>query len=178
LCPQVPEPGPVQGRIKLAIHFSQCTISSFVSFQIPQGNLVRKKRLGKMKNILYLRSINHQKQSNLKKTFYLITEKNYNNDNTLDVGTFIEKIILSTESEDFKEFSKESPKGTLKETFDNYENHFMFYFDDVLREQRQNSHFEEYQIYKHLLLDETQYEMLTKQMKDIPTRKVSVNELV
>jgi hypothetical protein len=152
--------------------FQFCIISN------PTGKSGSKKRFGKMKIILYLRSINHQKQSNLKKTFYLITEKNYNNDNTLDVGTFIEKIILSTESEDFKEFSKESPKGTLKETFDNYENHFMFYFDDVLREQRQNSHFEEYQIYKHLLLDEEQYEMLTKQMKDIPTRKVSVNELV
>ena len=128
--------------------------------------------------LLYLRSINHQKQSNLKKTFYLITEKNYNNDNTLDVGVFIEKIILSTESEDFKEFSKDCPQETLKEMFDNYENHFIFSFDNVLREQRQNSHFEEYQIYSHLLLNETQYQMLTKQMKEIPTREVSVNELV
>jgi len=114
----------------------------------------------------------------MKKTFYLITEKNYNNNNTLDVGTFIEKIILSTDSEDFKEFSKESFGETLKEVFDNYENIFMFNFNDVLREQRKKSHEEEYQIYKHLLLDEEQYEMLMKQMKDIPTREVLVNELV
>jgi len=114
----------------------------------------------------------------MKKVFYLITEKNYNNDNTLDVGTFIEKIILSTDSEDFKVFSKESFGETLKEVFDNYENIFMFNFNDVLREQRKKSHEEEYQIYKHLLLDEEQYEMLMKQMKDIPTREVLVNELV
>ena len=50
----------------------------------------------------------------MKKTFYLITEKNYNNNNKLDVGTFIEKIILSTDTEDFKEFSKESFGETLK----------------------------------------------------------------
>jgi len=114
----------------------------------------------------------------MKKVFYLITEKNYNNNNTLDVGTFIEKIILSTDTEDFKEFSKESFGETLKEVFDNYENIFMFNFNDVLREQRKKSHEEEYQIYKHLLLDEEQYEMLMKQMKDIPTREVLVNELV
>ena len=114
----------------------------------------------------------------MKKTFYLITEKNYNNNNKLDVGTFIEKIILSTDTEDFKEFSKESFGETLKEVFDNYENIFMFNFNDVLREQRKKSHEEEYQIYKHLLLDEEQYEMLMKQMKDIPTREVLVNELV
>ena len=124
---------------------------------------------------MYLRVLN---DNDMKKTFYLLTEKNYNNNNTLDVGVFIEKIILSTDSEDFKEFSKESFEGTLKEMFDNYENHFMFNFDDVLREQRKQSHFEEYQIYKHLLLDEEQYEMLMKQTKDIPTREVLVNELV
>ena len=114
----------------------------------------------------------------MNKTFYLITEKNFINDNVLDVGVFIEKIVLSTESEDYKEFSKDSFQGTTKEMFENYENHFIFHFEDVLREQRQNSHFEECQIYKHLLLDESQYQMLTKQMKDIPTRNVSVNELV
>jgi hypothetical protein len=114
----------------------------------------------------------------MKKVFYLITEKNYNNDNTLDVGTFIEKIILSTDSEDFKEFSKESFGETLKEVFDNYENIFWFNFNDMLEEQRKKSLEEEYQIYKHLLLDEEQYEMLMKQMKDIPTREVLVNELV
>jgi hypothetical protein len=114
----------------------------------------------------------------MKKVFYLITEKNYNNDNTLDVGTFIEKIILSTDSEDFKEFSKESFGETLKEVFNNYENIFWFNFNDMLEEQRKKSLEEEYQIYKHLLLDEEQYEMLMKQMKDIPTREVLVNELV
>ena len=46
------------------------------------------------------------------------------------------------------------------------------------REERKKSLEEEYQIYKHLLLDEEQYEMLMKQMKDIPTREVLVNELV
>lgn len=115
----------------------------------------------------------------MKKTFYLITEKNYNNNNNkLDVGTFIEKIILSTDTEDFKEFSKESFGETLKEVFDNYENIFWFNFNDMLKEQRKQSQEEEYQIYKHLLLDEEQYEMLMKQMKDIPTREVLVNELV
>ena len=114
----------------------------------------------------------------MKKTYYLLTEKNYNNDNTLDVGTFIEKIILSTDTEDFKEFSKESFGETLKEVFDNYENIFWFNFNDMLKEQRKKSLEEEYQIYKHLLLDEEQYEMLMKQMKDIPTREVLVNELV
>ena len=114
----------------------------------------------------------------MKKIFYLITEKNYNNDNTLDVGTFIEKIILSTDSEDFKVFSKESFGETLKEVFNNYENIFWFNFNDMLKEQRKKSLEEEYQIYKHLLLDEEQYEMLMKQMKDIPTREVLVNELV
>ena len=48
----------------------------------------------------------------------------------------------------------------------------------MLKEQRKKSLEEEYQIYKHLLLDEEQYEMLMKQMKDIPTREVLVNELV
>jgi hypothetical protein len=124
---------------------------------------------------MYLRILN---DNDMTKTFYLLTEKNFLNDNILDVGTFIEKIILSTDSEDFKEFSKESFKGTLKEMFDNYENHFMFNFNDVLREQRKQSHLEEFQLYKHLLLDEEQYEMLMKQMKDIPTREVLVNELV
>ena len=114
----------------------------------------------------------------MKKTYYLLTEKNYNNNNTLDVGTFIEKIILSTDTEDFKEFSKESFGETLKEVFDNYENIFWFNFNDMLEEQRKKSLEEEYQIYKHLLLDEEQYEMLMKQMKDIPTREVLVNELV
>jgi hypothetical protein len=114
----------------------------------------------------------------MKKVFYLITEKNYNNDNTLDVGTFIEKIILSTDSEDFKVFSKESFGETLKEVFNNYENIFWFNFNDMLKEQRKKSQEEEYQIYKHLLLDEEQYEMLMKQMKDIPTREILVNELV
>jgi hypothetical protein len=114
----------------------------------------------------------------MKKTYYLLTEKNFLNDNILDVGTFIEKIILSTDSEDFKEFSKESFKGTLKEIFDNYENHFWFNFNDMLKEQRKKSLEEECQIYKHLLLGEEQYEMLMKQMKDIPTREVLVNELV
>jgi len=114
----------------------------------------------------------------MKKTFYLITEKNYNNNNKLDVGTFIEKIILSTDTEDFKEFSKESFGETLKEVFDNYENIFWFNFNDMLKEQRKKSLEEGFQIYKHLLLDEGQYEMLMKQMKDIPTREVLVNELV
>jgi hypothetical protein len=114
----------------------------------------------------------------MKKVFYLITEKNYNNNNTLDVGTFIEKIILSTDSEDFKVFSKESFGETLKEVFNNYENIFWFNFNDMLEEQRKKSLEEEYQIYKHLLLDEEQYEMLMKQMKDIPNREILVNELV
>ena len=75
----------------------------------------------------------------MKKTFYLITEKNYNNNNKLDVGTFIEKIILSTDTEDFKEFSKESFGETLKEVFDNYENIFWFNFNDMLKEQRKKT---------------------------------------
>ena len=124
---------------------------------------------------MYLRVLN---DNDMKKTFYLLTEKNYNNDNTLDVGVFIEKIILSTDSEDFKEFSKESFGETLKEVFDNYENIFWFNFNDMLKEQRKKSQEEEYQIYKHLLLDEEQYEMLMKQTKDIPTREVLVTELV
>jgi hypothetical protein len=62
--------------------------------------------------------------------------------------------------------------------FNNYENIFWFNFNDMLKEQRKKSLEEEYQIYKHLLLDEEQYEMLMKQMKDIPTREVLVNELV
>ena len=48
----------------------------------------------------------------------------------------------------------------------------------MLKEQRKKSLEEECQIYKHLLLGEEQYEMLMKQMKDIPTREVLVNELV
>jgi hypothetical protein len=124
---------------------------------------------------MYLRVLN---VNDMKKTFYLLTKKNYNNDNTLDVGVFIEKIILSTDSEDFKEFSKESFEGTLKEVFNNYENIFWFNFNDMLKEQRKKSQEEEYQIYKHLLLDEEQYEMLMKQTKDIPTREVLVTELV
>ena len=124
---------------------------------------------------MYLRVLN---DNDMKKTFYLLTEKNYNNDNTLNVGVFIEKIILSTDSEDFKEFSKESFGETLKEVFDNYENIFWFNFNDMLKEQRKKSQEEEYQIYKHLLLDEEQYEMLMKQTKDIPTREVLVTELV
>ena len=124
---------------------------------------------------MYLRVLN---DNDMKKTFYLITEKNFLNDNTLNVGVFIEKIILSTDSEDFKEFSKESFGETLKEVFDNYENIFWFNFNDMLKEQRKKSQEEEYQIYKHLLLDEEQYKMLMKQTKDIPTREVLVNELV
>jgi len=115
----------------------------------------------------------------MEKTFYLLTEKNFNNnENILDVAVFIEKIILSSDSEDFKEFSKESFGETLKEVFDNYENIFWFNFNDMLKEQRKKSLEEEFQIYNHLVLDEEQYEMLMKQTKDIPTREIFVNELV
>jgi hypothetical protein len=114
----------------------------------------------------------------MKKTYYLLTEKNFNNNKIIDVGVFIEKIILSTDSEDFKEFSKEYLGDTLKDNFNHYDNMFMYHIHDVLEEQRKQSQEEEYQIYRHLLLDEEQYEMLMKQMKDIPTREVLVNELV
>lgn len=115
----------------------------------------------------------------MEKTFYLLSQKNFiNNENILDVAVFIEKIIISSDSEDYKEFIADIPKGTTEEMFANYENHFLFYFDDVLRQERKRSHFEEFQIYNHLMLDEEQYNMLMKQTKDIPRREIFVNELV
>lgn len=121
----------------------------------------------------------------MNKTFYLFTQKNYiskeNGKSTLDVGVFIEKIILSTESEDFKEYLKEVPterKDDIESIFDEYENYFIFYYEDQLKNERKSSHFEEIQIYSHLLLSEQEYMFLMKQTEDIPTREVLVNELV
>lgn len=113
----------------------------------------------------------------LKKTYYLITQKSFDNNNILDVGVFIEKIILSTESEDFKSYWEFLPNENMEEVFQRYEEEFNFYYHDVLRKECKDSLSGEFMIYSHLLMDEDQFKSLMKQTEDIPLRGVLVTEL-
>ena len=113
----------------------------------------------------------------MKKNYYLITQKSFNNDNIIDVGTFIEKIVLSTESEDFKMYWNsltENKFRTMESVFKTYDEEFFFNLDDTLRKERKESWLTEYVIYKHLVLTEDEYLMLMKQTEDIPEREVMV----
>mgnify|MGYP006280697961 FL=1 len=115
----------------------------------------------------------------MRKSFYLISEKSFINNNILDVGVFIEKIILDSDSEDFKSFwdmGNPISDFDLKQKFDTYVEDFIFNFDDVLKNERKQSIDEEFMIYSHLLIDEDQYNMLMKQTTNIPIREVLVNQ--
>ena len=119
------------------------------------------------------------KSNEMKKSFYLISEKSFINNNILDVGVFIEKIILDSDSEDFKSFwdmGNPISDFDLKQKFDTYVEDFIFNFDDVLKNERKQSIDEEFMIYSHLLIDEDQYNMMMKQTTNIPIRKVLVNQ--
>jgi hypothetical protein len=117
----------------------------------------------------------------MKKIYYLLTEKNFigreNGKNVLDLGVFIEKIVLSTESEDFKVFSENTILKTKEDIFRCYVDLFMLCFSDMLFEERKKSDEEEFQIYNHLLMDEEQFTRILKPTIDVPIREVSVFEL-
>jgi len=125
--------------------------------------------------IVYLCIVKPLNVMKLKKTFYLLREKSFVNDNVLDVGVFIEKIVLTTESEDFKEFTKSCIQRSTEEMFEVYIDNFRFYFKDELENESVED--EQFMVYNNILLDEDQYKMLMKQTEDIPLREVLVNEL-
>ncbi len=146
-----------------------------------------------MSLVVYLCSKLNEMKNTLTKTYYLITQKTFNNNNNvICLGTFIEKIVLSTDSEDFKtyvysvsdveyddfkEYYNSMSDEEFERSFSFYDDEFFENFHEELEKEKKDKQYEELTIYSQMLISEEEYNDLTKQMENIPIREVSVNEM-
>jgi hypothetical protein len=111
------------------------------------------------------------------KVFYVIKSREVENEKGFkDVGITIDKIVLSTESEDFKMYWKLSKEKNIEYVWEGYIDDFLESLSiDMEKEMDKSRELENSWIWDYLLLWERQYEMLKKSIgQEIVEREFKV----
>ncbi len=106
--------------------------------------------------------------------FYVVTNRDVvTSNNEIDLGVSLEKIVLSSDSEDFKSYCG----GDDLDLWEDYVDDFIFHFNKTLENEKTMEG--RLWVYDSILLWETQYKMLSRLMKqDVVEREVNVCELL
>lgn len=111
----------------------------------------------------------------MKQVFYVIQKcEVINSDNKIDIGVRLEKVTLSSESEDYKNFcGSQSVEGM----WESYIDEFYFKFSNEL--EKEESMEGELWVYESVLLWEKEYDMLSSLMnQEVVEREVKICELI
>lgn len=113
----------------------------------------------------------------MKQVFYVIQKREFiNSDNKIDIGVRLEKVILSSESEDYKNFcgSEDCESSWMWES---YIDEFLPKLTKELEEEESNEG--ELWVYESVILWEEQYKMLSSLMnQEIVEREVKICEWI